>query len=77
LSVQRVSRPGESFRGYQGTVAGVSVKPGDSVIILPSGMVANVSKIVTFDLVRNAALAGHHDAGDRIVGLRIGQDEGA
>jgi sulfate adenylyltransferase subunit 1 len=58
LPVQRVSRPGESFRGYQGTVAGGSVKPGDSVIILPSGMVANVTKIVTFDLVRNAAVAG-------------------
>ncbi|EJL56326.1 sulfate adenylyltransferase, large subunit, partial [Rhizobium sp. CF122] len=58
FSVQRVSRPGESFRGYQGTVAGGSVKPGDSVMILPSGMVANVSKIVTFDLVRNAAVAG-------------------
>ena len=58
LPVQRVSRPGESFRGYQGTVAGGSVKPGDSVVILPSGVVANVSKIVTFDLVRNAAVAG-------------------
>jgi len=58
LPVQRVSRPGESFRGYQGTVAGGSVKPGDSVVVLPSGMVANVSKIVTFDLVRNAAVAG-------------------
>jgi sulfate adenylyltransferase subunit 1 len=58
FSVQRVSRPGESFRGYQGTVAGGSVKPGDSVMILPSGMVANVSKIVTFDLVRNAAVPG-------------------
>jgi sulfate adenylyltransferase subunit 1 len=58
MSVQRVSRPGESFRGYQGTVAGGSVKPGDSVMILPSGMVANVSKIITFDLVRNAAVAG-------------------
>jgi sulfate adenylyltransferase subunit 1 len=58
MSVQRVSRPGESFRGYQGTISGGAVKPGDSVIILPSGMVANVSKIVTFDLVRNAAVAG-------------------
>jgi sulfate adenylyltransferase subunit 1 len=58
LPVQRVSRPGESFRGYQGTVAGGSIKPGDSVTILPSGMVANVKQIVTFDLVRNAAVAG-------------------
>nr|CAD6422131.1 sulfate adenylyltransferase subunit CysN [Rhizobium sp. Q54] len=58
LPVQRVSRPGESFRGYQGTVAGGSVKPGDPVIVLPSGMIANVRQIVTFDLVRNAAVAG-------------------
>lgn len=58
LPVQRVVRPGESFRGYQGTVAGGSVKPGDSVVVLPSGTVANVSRIVTFDLVRNAAVAG-------------------
>ncbi len=58
LPVQRVSRPNEGFRGYQGTVAGGSVKPGDSVVILPSGTVANVKQIVTFDLVRNAAVAG-------------------
>ena len=58
LPVQRVSRPGESFRGYQGTVAGGAVKPGDSVAILPSGQVANVKQIVTFDLVRNAAVSG-------------------
>jgi sulfate adenylyltransferase subunit 1 len=58
LPVQRVSRPGESFRGYQGTVAGGAVKPGDSVAILPSGQLANVKQIVTFDLVRNAAVAG-------------------
>ena len=58
LPVQRVSRPGESFRGYQGTVAGGSVKPGDSVAILPSGQMANVKQIVTFDLVRNAAVSG-------------------
>ncbi len=58
LPVQRVSRPGESFRGYQGSVAGGAIKPGDPVVILPSGMVANVAKIVTFDLVRNAAVSG-------------------
>jgi sulfate adenylyltransferase, large subunit len=58
MSVQRVSRPGESFRGYQGTVSGGSIKPGDSVVILPSGVEANVKHIVTFDLVRNAAVAG-------------------
>ncbi|HCL63808.1 MAG TPA: sulfate adenylyltransferase subunit CysN, partial [Rhizobium sp.] len=46
------------FRGYQGTVAGGAVKPGDGVVILPSGQIANVKQIVTFDLVRNAAVAG-------------------
>jgi sulfate adenylyltransferase subunit 1 len=58
LPVQRVSRPGEGFRGYQGTVAGGSIKPGDSVVVLPSGIEANVKAIVTYDLVRNAAVAG-------------------
>lgn len=58
LPVQRVCRPDESFRGYQGTIAGGAVKPGDSIVILPSGETANVTKIVTLDLVRNAAVAG-------------------
>lgn len=58
LPVQRVSRPNESFRGYQGTVAGGSIKPGDAVVILPSGEPANISKIVTFDLIRNAGVTG-------------------
>lgn len=58
LPVQRVARPGESFRGYQGTVAGGAIKPGDPVTILPSGETANVRQIVTFDLVRNAAVTG-------------------
>jgi sulfate adenylyltransferase subunit 1 len=58
MPVQRVCRPDESFRGYQGTIAGGAVKPGDSVMILPSGETANVSRIVTFDLVRNAGVAG-------------------
>ena len=56
--VQRVCRPNESFRGYQGTIVGGAVKPGDSVIILPSEKTANILQIVTFDLVRNAAVAG-------------------
>src|ERR1044072_1243854 len=48
MSVQRVSRPGESFRGYQGTGAGGSVKPGDRVMILRYGMGANVFRNFTF-----------------------------
>lgn len=56
--VQRVCRPDESFRGYQGTIAGGAIKPGDSITVLPSGERANVKKIITFDLVRNAGVAG-------------------
>lgn len=56
--VQRISRPDESFRGYQGTIAAGSIKPGDPITVLPSGEQANVSKIVTFDLVRNAGVQG-------------------
>ncbi|VAW21086.1 Sulfate adenylyltransferase subunit 1 [hydrothermal vent metagenome] len=58
LPVQRVCRPNEGFRGYQGTVAGGAVKPGDSLIVLPASIPVNVTEIVTFDLVRNAAVAG-------------------
>lgn len=49
LSVQRVSRPDESFRGYQGTISGGAVRVGDKVTILPAGKQAKVSGIVTFD----------------------------
>ncbi len=47
--VQYVSRPDENFRGYAGTVASGSVRPGDSVVILPSHTVTNVKSITTFD----------------------------
>lgn len=49
LSVQRVSRPDESFRGYQGTVSGGSISVGEAVTIAPSGEQAKVTKILTFD----------------------------
>lgn len=49
LSVQRVCRPDESFRGYQGTVSGGSLSVGDTAAIAPSGEQAKVSKILTFD----------------------------
>ena len=58
LSVQRVSRPDESFRGYQGTVSGGPVAVGDTVSILPQGRSATVTRIVTFDGDRPSALPG-------------------
>lgn len=58
LSVQRVSRPDESFRGYQGTVTGGAVEVGDAVTLAPSGQQAVVARIVTFDGDRQRAEPG-------------------
>jgi sulfate adenylyltransferase large subunit len=47
--VQRVIRPNHNFRGFAGQIASGTVKPGDTVTVLPSGRSAEVERIVTFD----------------------------
>ncbi|MBM3543915.1 MAG: sulfate adenylyltransferase subunit CysN [Alphaproteobacteria bacterium] len=47
--VQWVNRPDQNFRGYAGTVASGTVRPGDEVIIHPSGRRVHVARIVTAD----------------------------
>ncbi|HVH73209.1 MAG TPA: hypothetical protein VNB49_19150, partial [Candidatus Dormibacteraeota bacterium] len=47
--VQSVIRPDARFRGFAGRVAGGTIRPGDSVLALPSGQQASVRTIVTFD----------------------------
>ncbi|HEX4168887.1 MAG TPA: sulfate adenylyltransferase subunit CysN [Bryobacteraceae bacterium] len=47
--VQRVVRPGHSFRGYAGTVAAGEVTVGDSILVLPSAKRTQVAEISTFD----------------------------
>ena len=49
MPVQWVNRPNLDFRGFSGTVASGSIKPGDEVRILPSGKTSQVDRIVTFD----------------------------
>ena len=49
LAVQWVNRDGSGFRGYAGTVVGGSVRPGDEVVVLPSGARGHVERIVTYD----------------------------
>ncbi len=49
FAVQRVNRPDSSFRGYSGTVQSGIVRPGDSIVVLPSGKAATVARIVTMD----------------------------
>ncbi len=47
--VQRVLRPDSGFRGFSGQISSGTVRPGDSITVLPSGLSANVTRIVTFD----------------------------
>jgi sulfate adenylyltransferase large subunit len=47
--VQRVLRPDHTFRGFAGQIASGVVRVGDAVRALPSGRVAKVERIVTFD----------------------------
>ena len=49
LPVQWVNRPNLDFRGFAGLIASGSVKPGDTVRVLPSGKTSTVSRIVTLD----------------------------
>jgi sulfate adenylyltransferase large subunit len=47
--VQRVIRPDHAFRGFGGQISSGTVRQGDSVAVLPSGVHAQVERIVTWD----------------------------
>jgi sulfate adenylyltransferase large subunit len=47
--VQYVLRPNQDFRGYAGQVASGVMKPGDAVMVLPSGNSTRIRSIVTLD----------------------------
>jgi len=47
--VQYVIRPGPDYRGYGGRIASGAVRPGEEVIILPSGQRTTIAAIDTFD----------------------------
>jgi sulfate adenylyltransferase large subunit len=49
MAVQRVLRPDHTFRGFSGQIASGTVRPGDTVTVLPSGRTAKVKRIVTWD----------------------------
>ena len=49
MPVQWVNRPNQNFRGFAGTIASGSVKPGDAIKVLPSGKTSKVARIVTHD----------------------------
>jgi len=60
--VQYVIRPRSAelpdYRGYAGRVAAGTVRPGDDVVVLPSGRRSTVSGIDTADGPRDVAVAG-------------------
>lgn len=46
LPVQWVNRPDHDFRGYAGSIAGGRVAPGNEVVVLPSGRLTRVARVV-------------------------------
>jgi bifunctional enzyme CysN/CysC len=58
MPVQWVCRPDQDFRSFAGTVVAGGVKPGDGVVVLPSGQRTRVARIVTADGDLEAAAAG-------------------
>ena len=49
MAVQWVNRPNLDFRGFSGTIASGTVKPGDEVVVAKSGKIGTVARIVTAD----------------------------
>jgi len=47
--VQRVLRPDHTFRGFAGQIASGTIRQGESITVLPSGVGARVDRIVTWD----------------------------
>ena len=56
--VQMALRPDRTFRGYMGQVASGTIKPGDEILVLPSGQKSRVRSIVTFEGELAEAAAG-------------------
>ncbi|GBU12053.1 sulfate adenylyltransferase subunit 1 [Enterobacterales bacterium] len=56
--VQYVNRPNLDFRGYAGTLASGSIRVGQKIKVLPSGVESTIARIVTFDGDLQEAWAG-------------------
>ncbi|MGZ8311300.1 MAG: sulfate adenylyltransferase subunit CysN [Allosphingosinicella sp.] len=58
MPVQWVNRADQTFRGYAGTIARGRVRPGDAIVVLPSGRQTRIERIVTWDGDLDEAQAG-------------------
>ena len=56
--VQWVNRPDLNFRGFSGTVASGTVRPGDPILVAKSGKTSKVKTIATYDGDLPQAIAG-------------------
>jgi sulfate adenylyltransferase large subunit len=57
LPVQRVIRPNHNYRGFAGQIAAGTIRKGDTIAALPSGLTSRVASITTFDGELNEASA--------------------
>ncbi|KZK84780.1 Bifunctional enzyme CysN/CysC [Pseudovibrio sp. Ad13] len=58
MPVQWVNRPNLDFRGFAGTVAGGTVRPGDEIVVAKSGKTSRIASIVSMDGDLPVAVAG-------------------
>ena len=58
MPVQLVNRPDHTFRGYAGTIAAGTLRPGDAVVNATSRVEARVARVVTMDGDLDVARAG-------------------
>jgi len=58
MPVQWVNRPNLDFRGFSGLIATGTVRPGDTIRVLPSGKTSTVTRIVTLAGDLDEAVAG-------------------
>ncbi len=58
LPIQWVNRPHPDFRGFCGTVAAGTIRPGDEVQVASSGKTSRIARIVTMDGDLPLAVAG-------------------
>jgi len=59
MPVQRVCRPNQNFRGFQGQISSGKVAVGDTITVLPSGEKAKVSNILETDREVTESSKGH------------------
>jgi bifunctional enzyme CysN/CysC len=58
MRVQWVNRPNLDFRGFCGTIASGSIRPGDEIVVTSSGQTSRIEQIITMDGDLAEAVAG-------------------